>query len=1239
MRSMKLSIPIMLILSPVLLLGQEYTETRILASDFSYDAEYGFAVDIDGDYAVVGSLRDDEGAPDAGAVYVYHRGANGWVEQAKLLSPNPEHGDYYALDVAIQGDWVAVAAYWDDAIIPGPDLTRAGSVSMFHREDSTWTFSALLQASDMQSDGLFGFRLDMEGDQLIVGSSGTAYIFKRYDQTWLEEAILTGTNLPETHFFGYNVSISGDYALVSDIMDNDYTGAAYVFHWDGSNWVQQQKLTASNGLADDYFGRAVSIHGDVAVVGAPNVDIQGEAGKAFVFERSGSVWTEMAILPSSGGVWGDNYGCSVHQSDGKILVGAYDSPRADNNWSIGRAFLYEGSGSTWEQTIFEASDIPTNARFGFSVAMSGDYLMMGSPWYTEGLFHRGAAYIYENMGHRSLIEVPGDVANIQEGIDLAIDGDTVLVHPGLYVENLDFGGKVITVMSLDGPLSTIIDGSSGGSVVTFNSGETGDSKLNGFTITNGTGTFNDPNTQGGGIYCYGSSPLISDCRIVNNAADTHGGGLYLENSQARIEGCYVSGNTSFVAGGIHVTGGSPTISRTFVTGNSAEYGGGLSSYNSSTTRILHSTIAGNWANNQGGGYYCHDSAPVMVNSIMDGNSAGSLGPAMYICCGANFSFNYSIVYPSHIAGSSTSYTGSLAANPLFVAPLPAGDAPNTGGNYEIQSGSPAIDAGTDLFVHGNDTLVNLDSGDYVGAAPDMGAFEYFATAPQLLVSPVSIDFGELPVDSFDVAAIELANTGSANLEISSITIYEDTAGVFTLSQLSLPMQIQPGSNRMVTVQFLPREDGDFAASVMIESSAGDDSVALAGAGLRPIVQFEPAILDLGVVASGESNNGSIVLRNIGEVDLHLQSLSITGANSGAFALESVSENLPAIIPPWDTVIVDIGFSPPSLGQFDASLELGSNAVAASAQLMGTGVDAAPLIISIMDVPADQGGWVLVNWIASTLDNGNIGGYGVWQLGPENDWVSLGTVPAIQESDYSFLAHTFGDSSAHGQFWSRFYVSAHSFDPDLFYDSPIDSGYSVDNLHPGIPQGLMASLDENWQVDLQWDAAVDEDFAYYKIYRGPASDFPISEQLLVAESSTSSFSESLGQAGDYHYRVVAVDANGNASEPSNSIAVMVVSVAGQVLPESYTLNQNYPNPFNPSTTIRFGIPEASDFSLIIYDLHGHILRSWVESSKSAGWYTYTWSGQDQSGKNLSTGVYFARLEAGTYSQTIKMLYMR
>ena len=167
------------------------------------------------------------------------------------------------------------------------------------------------------------------------------------------------------------------------------------------------------------------------------------------------------------------------------------------------------------------------------------------------------------------IRVPADQPTIQAGIDAVVDGDFVLVAPGTYVENIDFLGKAITLQSEQVADVTVIDGNQNGSVVTFSSGETEETAIDGFTIRNGNGTFCSKDyTNGGGIYCTYSSPMIMNCVITDNNISSgrpRGGGIYCDYSSPTIENCTIIGNIA--------------------TDRADGYGGGIAFYHSKTPKF------------------------------------------------------------------------------------------------------------------------------------------------------------------------------------------------------------------------------------------------------------------------------------------------------------------------------------------------------------------------------------------------------------------------------------------------------------------------------------------------------------------------------------------------------------------------------------------------------------------------------------------------------------------------------
>ncbi|MFC1888948.1 right-handed parallel beta-helix repeat-containing protein [Thermodesulfobacteriota bacterium] len=278
------------------------------------------------------------------------------------------------------------------------------------------------------------------------------------------------------------------------------------------------------------------------------------------------------------------------------------------------------------------------------------------------------------------IHVPADEPTIQAGINAAVFGDLVLVDPGIYVENIVFKGKRITVRSVEGAEATIIDGDSAGSVVSMNFGESRRSVLDGFTIRNGYAY------NGGGIYCGFSSPTISNCWIVGNAAEMCGGGIFCIAALPKIENCVLWDNDG-VGGGICGITSSPQISNSIVRYNMR---GAMYFCLTSTPRITNCTIVNNYGPWMAGGIHATaDDLVLVTNSILWGNSTPHEdSPEVW---------GLVVSFFCDIEGGAESFFppwnpivfwlfGNLDEDPRFIDAW----------DFHLDEGSPCIDKGIDL---------------------------------------------------------------------------------------------------------------------------------------------------------------------------------------------------------------------------------------------------------------------------------------------------------------------------------------------------------------------------------------------------------------------------------------------------------------------------------------------------------------------------------------------------------------
>lgn len=849
----------------------------------------------------------------------------------------------------------------------------------------------------------------------------------------------------------------------------------------------------------------------------------------------------------------------------------------------------------------------------------------------------------------TVINVPEDELTIQGGINGAMYGDTVLVQPGIYTENIDFLGKDIVVGSLfltTGDTSnisqTIIDGDANGSVVTFDSGETQDAVLCGFTIQNGSGSYIPAfgTIVGGGIIVMSSGATIEFNRIISNAVNHeagYGGGIMVALPQYPviiadnlISGNRVTGLNVVESGGGGIacyarTPGTLDIKSNVITHNTCQLsdeethgtGGGIMLFNTTanvrnniiahntsargagialrsvpeqgTPCIVNNTISNNSASLLGGGLYVGWTRPRIMNSIIWGNTAPLESSV----------FGYPIVQYSSVEGGYEGI-GNISSDPEFVdsvifyltaAASPCIDAGNPGDMYrDIED--PDI-AGSPLFP-AMGTLVN-DMGAHGGNPDETIRAEY---------SPVFQAF----IDAVDsVGPIERQTVVDAFIPtVNHFPFIEDSIHCYYI--------FQGDANSVVVVG----DDGDWDSDRYPMENIGDTDFWFRYTNYEIDARLEYKFLLNGsqwildpnnpnIYTDGFGSNSELAMPGYVYPEEIIEQPDIAhGSVADTMFYSEILENsrtLKIYLPPGYADSLDMHYP---IVLFHDGLELITHGYALNTLDYLIEVQEIDPVIGIFVPPISRE----AEYVTALTDS--FSAFIIDELLPYVD-SSFRTLPDPQYR--AMVGMSYG-----GLFTTDFCYN----NSEVFgLAAPFSPSYWAED------QSVMWEILDGPQKDVRfyidW-GTYEATIAYWASYfAGNLADrgYDIQTNEWHEGHSNGSWRAHLDEALITFF-------------PFGS-----VSVADELtsLPTQFKLRQNYPNPFNPSTTLRYELPIPSDVVITVYDIVGRHMTNLSETHQPAGSYSIKWNGMDDSGNPVSTGVYLAKLEAGDFQKTIKMVYLR
>lgn len=411
------------------------TEIQFLAQDGAESDRFGHSVSVDGDVAILSAPYNDENGNYAGAAYLFRDDGSGWQQEQKITANDGAETDLFGYSVAVSGNFAIVGALGDD------DLgTSSGAAYLFRYDGTNWIQEQKITASDGAEADLFGVSVAISGDYAIVGalgdddlgsSSGSAYLFAYDGSSWVEEQKINASDGAEFDGFGTSVALDGEVILIGAPGDDDNgsnSGAAYLFRDDGVTQSLQQEQKITGSASGDDFGRSVSVKGDYAIVGAPHHDhLATDSGAAYLFGYDGTAWQLVqSKITANDGAESDLFGYSVSLVDEYVVVAA---PKQDvNGADSGALYLFAYLATSWTETdkitpfLGAESDL-----FGYTLSVSGDSLLVGAPAFDDNIAgaDSGAAYFY-NLSPGEVPDIALSLTSSRETVSMAGSHTTII---------------------------------------------------------------------------------------------------------------------------------------------------------------------------------------------------------------------------------------------------------------------------------------------------------------------------------------------------------------------------------------------------------------------------------------------------------------------------------------------------------------------------------------------------------------------------------------------------------------------------------------------------------------------------------------------------------------------------------------------------------------------------------------------------------------------------------------------
>jgi len=394
-------------------------EQKITANDAAAGDDFGETVSIHQDVAVVSANE---------AVYVFTRTNNTWSQHQKIVASDAQPGDQFGASIDIGDNLLVIGATG----VGQHPTSHLGAIYVFEENGSgNWAQSQKIMANDGDAYDRLGSSVAIHGDTILSGAtndddngsnSGAVYAFSKDNLgDWYQSQKFTPADNIEADFFGNALDVDGDTLIVGAYGAKanvaNWTGAAYVFGWNGNTWEETQKIVASDAAADDLFGASVSISNNNLIIGAKqNETNQNNSGAAYIFSKTNGSWAEAQKLTASDSDVGEFFGSSVSIDGDIAVIGAEGADHHINGSTYnnsGASYVFVRFNNSWaEQTKLTASDREGWDEFGSSVMIYNNKAIIGAPTEFLSASDLGGVYVYDVDSSPPHQDTPGTMTGL-----------------------------------------------------------------------------------------------------------------------------------------------------------------------------------------------------------------------------------------------------------------------------------------------------------------------------------------------------------------------------------------------------------------------------------------------------------------------------------------------------------------------------------------------------------------------------------------------------------------------------------------------------------------------------------------------------------------------------------------------------------------------------------------------------------------------------------------------------------